>query len=68
MKKKCLQTSILLLIVSLILSSCSLEPQKAEEEIWGQWAYTSMENGNEFYAVDLEFTEDGKLLSLNNEK
>jgi len=60
--------SIIILVICLIIPSCSTIPSKAEEELVGKWEFTTSNNGNEFFAFDLEFTEDGKIIIPNNKK
>jgi formylglycine-generating enzyme required for sulfatase activity len=53
-------------MIGIIFSSCSPEPTNAGDELLGQWEFTSMKNGNEFYAFDLQFTQEGKILIPDN--
>lgn len=68
MKKYRSQILILSLLLSVVITSCSSNPSNPEEELVGQWEYKSSKNGNEFFAFDLEFTDNGKIHILDNEE
>lgn len=61
-----IRKSIIVLIISSLIVSCSPKPKNPAELLIGQWIYVDNENGNPGLFYDLEFVSDGTFLILNS--
>lgn len=53
---------ILILLVLLLIVSCSIKSKDPTESFWGQWEYVDSKDGYDAFEYDIEFVSDGTFL------